>query len=160
MFSWQTIILILTSVSCSALAQISLKHGMSQAAVQASLATGGVPHIVIAVATTSTVLLGLALYGFSAALWLFVLARLDVSLAYAFVALGFLLTMTLGCVLLGEPLTLHKCGGTVLVALGIWLVATSPRSRTVGQTAAEQPGPPILSMADTNAAYGHKGLPN
>ncbi len=160
MFSWQTITLILTSVSCSALAQISLKHGMSQAAVQASLATGGAAHIAIAVAATSTILLGLALYGFSAVLWLFVLAKLDVSVAYAFVALGFLLTMTLGCVLLGEPLTLHKVGGTVLVALGIWLVATSPRSGTVGRTVATQPGAPILAIAEMNAAHGHESLPN
>ena len=55
-------------------------------------------------------------------MWLFVLAKLQVSVAYAFVALGFLLTMILGCVFLGEPLTLRKLTGTGLVVLGIWLV--------------------------------------
>jgi multidrug transporter EmrE-like cation transporter len=51
------------------------------------------------------------------------LARIDVSVAYAFVALGFLLTMALGSLLLGEPLTLSKLSGTLLVVLGVWLVA-------------------------------------
>jgi multidrug transporter EmrE-like cation transporter len=55
--------------------------------------------------------------------WLFVLARVDVSVAYAFVALGFFLTMTLGVLLLGEALTLAKVAGILLVVFGVWLVA-------------------------------------
>lgn len=120
---------ILASVSASALAQVSLKHGMSQASVQSSIASGGVPAIALAVAGSPTVWLGLTLYGLSAVVWLFVLARLDVSVAYAFVALGFLLTMALGCLMLGEPLTVRKLAGTACVMLGIWLVATGPVAR-------------------------------
>jgi multidrug transporter EmrE-like cation transporter len=68
---------------------------------------------------------GLFLYGLSAAIWLFVLARLDVSVAYPFVALGFLLTMVLGCLLFGEPLTARKLIGTMLVMFGVYLVAAA-----------------------------------
>jgi multidrug transporter EmrE-like cation transporter len=121
---WQLFATILVSVGCSALAQVSLKHGMSIASVQAALSAGGALRIAIEVAASPTVWLGLMLYGFSAVVWLFVLARLDVSVAYAFVALGFLLTMSLGCLLLGESLTLRKVCGTLLVMIGIWLVAT------------------------------------
>jgi multidrug transporter EmrE-like cation transporter len=121
--TWPLIALILVSVSCSALAQISLKHGMSVPAVQAVLAGGRTMAIPLAVASSPMVWLGLFLYGFSALVWLFVLARVDVSVAYAFVALGFLLTMALGFLLLGEPLTLPKLSGTLLVMLGVWLVA-------------------------------------
>ena len=53
-----------------------------------------------------------------------VLARVPVSMAYAFVALGFLLTTALGCLVLGEVLTLRRVMGTLLVAAGVWLVAT------------------------------------
>lgn len=123
---WPLIGMILVSVGCSALAQIFLKHGMSIAPVQARLASGGAVSIAQAVAASPTVWLGLFLYGFSAAVWLFVLAKLDVSVAYAFVALGFLLTMVLGCLLLSEPLTLRKLAGTLLVVAGIWLVAGRP----------------------------------
>jgi multidrug transporter EmrE-like cation transporter len=123
MITWPLIALILISVSCSALAQISLKHGMSVPSVQAVLGGGRTITITLAVASSPMVWLGLFLYGFSALVWLFVLARIDVSVAYAFVALGFLLTMALGSLLLGEPLTLSKLSGTLLIMLGVWLVA-------------------------------------
>jgi multidrug transporter EmrE-like cation transporter len=90
--------------------------------VQTALTAGGLMPVVLAVTTSPTVWLGLSLYGFSAVVWLFVLAKLQVSVAYAFVALGFVLTMVLGCVVLGEPLTLRKLAGTALVMLGIWMV--------------------------------------
>jgi len=129
MITWQVVVMILVSVSCSALAQISLKHGMSQTTVQVALASGSAAPVIAVVATSATVWLGLFLYGFSALIWLFVLARLDVSVAYAFVALGFLLTMTLGCLLLGEPLTLRKLSGTMLIMLGVWFVSGGGQSR-------------------------------
>ena len=66
---------------------------------------------------------GLFLYGLSAVVWLFVLARLDVSVAYPFVALGFLVTMALGCLLFGEAFTVRKVLGTLIVMLGVYLVA-------------------------------------
>lgn len=122
MITWPLISMILVSVVCTAMAQISLKHGMSVDSVQTALVGGGLVPVVLAVTASPTVWLGLLLYGLSAIVWLFVLAKLQVSVAYAFVALGFLLTMVLGCVVLGEPLTLRKLAGTGFVMLGIWAV--------------------------------------
>lgn len=117
--------MILGSVAMSAFAQVLLRFGMSRASVQAALAEGGAWSVAWTIGTTPAVIGGLALYGFGAVVWLFVLARVPVSFAYAFVSLGFLLTMALGCLLLGEPLTARKLAGTLLVASGVWLVATS-----------------------------------
>lgn len=116
--------MILGSVAMSALAQILLRHGMSRPSVQAALGQGETVPAVLAIATSPGVIGGLALYGLGAMVWLLVLARVPVSMAYAFVALGFLLTMALGCLVLGEVLTLRKVAGTLLVAAGVWLVAT------------------------------------
>lgn len=116
--------LILVSVAMSAVAQIALKHGMSSSTVQAGLASGlarGWPLIV----TNPFVLAGFALYGLGALLWLGVLARIDVSQAYPFVGLGFLLTMVFGVVLLGEALSTGRLIGTILVVIGVLLVARS-----------------------------------
>jgi multidrug transporter EmrE-like cation transporter len=120
--TWLLVSMILVSVCCTSLAQISLKQGMSADYVQMALTREGAMPIVLAVVTSPMVWLGLALYGFSAVVWLFVLTKLQVSVAYAFVALGFLLTTILGFVFFGEPLTLRKLTGTGLVMLGIWLV--------------------------------------
>ncbi|MBN9509080.1 MAG: small multi-drug resistant family protein [Alphaproteobacteria bacterium] len=116
-------LLIAFSVGCSALAQVALRQGMRAASVQAAIEAGAVAPVVLAVVGSLPVLGGLALYGVSAASWLFVLARLPVSVAYAFMALGFLLTMALGCLLLHEPFTARKAMGTLAVVLGLWLVA-------------------------------------
>jgi multidrug transporter EmrE-like cation transporter len=124
--TWQVIALVIVSVCCSAFAQLALKHGMAQPGVQSALASGGGPAATaLAVAGSPGVWIGLFTYGLSALLWLFVLARLDVSVAYAFVALGFLLVMGFGVLVFGEPLTARKVLGTALVAAGIWIVATS-----------------------------------
>lgn len=114
--------LIAFSVACSALAQVALRYGMRGAAMQAAMGLGALATI-RAVLLSLPVVGGLTLYAVSAASWLFVLARLEVSVAYAFVALGFLLTMAFGCLLLGEPFTARKLFGTVAVVFGLWLVA-------------------------------------
>jgi drug/metabolite transporter (DMT)-like permease len=71
------------------------------------------------------VILGLALYGVGALLWLFVLGRVPLSMAYPFVGLGFILTMLAGALVLGEHVTPLRIGGTLMIALGCVFVARS-----------------------------------
>jgi multidrug transporter EmrE-like cation transporter len=66
--------------------------------------------------------LGLSLYAMGAVLWLGVLAKIEVSIAYPFVGLGFILTLLFGVFLLGEAFSLIRLIGTILVVLGIVLV--------------------------------------
>ncbi len=115
--------LILFSVSCSAIAQIFLKLGMSQPAVLKELATGDHLMLAASIIGNGWVLGGLALYFFGAAVWLFVLARVDVSFAYPFVGLGFIVTLLLGRIVMGDVVTLTRVIGTVLVSTGVLLIA-------------------------------------
>jgi multidrug transporter EmrE-like cation transporter len=94
---------------------------MSSSAVQQSL-TGGWLEIVVAVASNLYVWLGLIFYALGAVLWLGVLAKIDVSIAYPFVGLGFILTALFGVFLLGEAFSVIRFVGTCLVVLGIILV--------------------------------------
>jgi multidrug transporter EmrE-like cation transporter len=55
-------------------------------------------------------------------LWLGVLARVEVSLAYPFVGLGSILTSLLGIFVLGESFSVIELVGICLVVLGIVLV--------------------------------------
>jgi multidrug transporter EmrE-like cation transporter len=119
--SWTVLTLIFISVSISAIAQVTLKHGMSSPAVQQGL-TGSWQQVVIAVASNIYVWLGLVFYALGAVLWLGVLAKVDVSVAYPFVGLGFILTALLGVFLLGEAFSVIRFVGTCLVVLGIVLV--------------------------------------
>ena len=117
-------LIIICSISLSAFAQIILKIGMSGSNIQSTLDVNASGWSTLSQAFVSPyVLAGLAMYGLGAILWLFVLARLDVSMAYPFVGLGFILTMLLGFLLLGEVLSILRIVGTLLVLIGVTLIS-------------------------------------
>lgn len=121
----QTLGLVLLSVSLSALAQLLLKMGMSSADVARALLDAPPLRMALAIASNRHVLAGLVLYFTSAAVWLFVLARLQLSMAYPFVGLGFIVTMLLGWLFLDDPLSTTRVAGTLLVTVGVVLIARS-----------------------------------
>jgi multidrug transporter EmrE-like cation transporter len=116
-------LLILASVALSSLAQIVLKAGMSSDGVVQGLAGGLRWSAVASVAASPLVWAGLGVYFASAAVWLLVLARVEVSLAYPFVGLGFVLTMLLGWLVYGDAMTPVRIGGTLLIATGVAILA-------------------------------------
>jgi multidrug transporter EmrE-like cation transporter len=123
------LLLIFVSVSLSAGAQILFRFGMS--AVHArSAAAGDTASTLFIALTNPAVLGGFVAYGVSALLWLFVLARTEVSVAYPFVGLGFVITMLAGWWLLNEPITLLRVAGTLLVCIGVVLIGTSASGRS------------------------------
>jgi drug/metabolite transporter (DMT)-like permease len=117
------ILLILCSVLLSSFAQIVLKTGMSNPSVLSAVQSGTPLHMVISISTNLFVIGGLTLYFASAAVWLLVLARVDVSFAYPFVGLGFVVTMLLAFFINGEVLSTAKVIGTLCIALGVAIMA-------------------------------------
>jgi multidrug transporter EmrE-like cation transporter len=115
--------LILLSVALSACAQIALKGGMAAPAVQRSLATSDRLAAIVEIALNPLIILGLTLYFLSAAVWLLVLARVEVSLAYPFVALGFVFTAVLGRLIFQDSFSVAKILGTLLIMAGVVMLA-------------------------------------
>lgn len=121
-----SLLLILVSVALSALAQLLMKAGMSTPGVQAALGEGaGILGAVPAVAFSPLVVLGLFTFGLSAVTWLLVLARVPVSQAYPFVALGIVLTAAGGYLFMGETLSPWRLAGIAAIAVGVVVVASS-----------------------------------
>ena len=119
------LLLICASVLLSAIAQIVLKGGMSSPGVVAASAQGFGMPMLHAGATSPKVILGLGIYFVSAAVWLLVLARVDVSLAYPFVGLGFVVTMLLAWAVHGEVPTTSRIAGTLLICASVVVLARS-----------------------------------
>lgn len=111
------------SVLLSSIAQIVLKMGMSNPVVLSAIQSASALQSVKAIATNIYVIGGLGLYFASAAVWLLVLAKVDVSFAYPFVGLGFVVTMLLAFFISGEPLTSTKIAGTLCIAIGVAIMA-------------------------------------
>jgi multidrug transporter EmrE-like cation transporter len=117
------LMLILCSILLSSFAQIVLKTGMSNADVLSAIQSASTFNIVKTISTNIFVIGGLALYFASAAVWLLVLAKVDVSFAYPFVGLGFIITMLLAFFINGEILSTTKIIGTLCIALGVAIIA-------------------------------------
>lgn len=120
--SLSSILMILVSVALSAGSQIILKYAMTAPEMRRALDSGNALEIACTVALSPRVILGLAAFGLSAVVWLFVLSRIALSSAYPFVALGILVTVTAGAMLFGEPLTMAKLAGVALILGGVVLV--------------------------------------
>ncbi len=120
---WSLFALILISVSLSAIAQITLKTGMSSTSITQVMKFGSPFEIAKQIAINPWVIGGLAMYFLGAIVWLFVLARVEVSMAYPFVGIGFILTMILGKLLMGDDITFYRLVGTLFVTAGVILIA-------------------------------------
>ena len=116
--------LIITAVVMSALGQVALKIAVERAQLKEAIAAGAVSAV--GAATSTPVLwLGVAIYLGSVVLWLWALSEADLSIAYPFVSLGFVLTMLFAAIVLKEAVTPLKLTGTMLIVVGCVLVARS-----------------------------------
>lgn len=115
--------LVIVSVLLSSIAQIVLKEGMSSVSIQLASAQGTNMRMAVAIALNLKVLCGLLIYFASAAVWLFVLARVAVGLAYPFVGLGFVVTMLLAWLIRGEIPSITQVIGTLTICLGVFVMA-------------------------------------
>lgn len=97
---------ILASVSFNAAAQIFLKKGLSRFGNLASLAN-------------VWIISGLACFLFSLGLWLYAISKVNVSIAYPFNALGYIITAIAAFWFLGEPLSCQKIMGIIVICIGV-----------------------------------------
>jgi drug/metabolite transporter (DMT)-like permease len=119
------LILALVSICMSAVAQVLFKVGMSAAPVRAALADGGAAAVIRAVALNPGIVGGLALYGLGTVLWLAVLSRAELSQAYPFVGLSFVLTAIFGVVLFNDAMSAARIAGIAAIVVGVYLVGRS-----------------------------------
>ena len=84
-------------------------------------AGAGAPDLVSQMLRPST-LCGLALYGFSAFLYIIALRKIPVSVAFPSVSLSYALVAILGHFLFGEPFGVKQIGGIALIVGGVGLI--------------------------------------
>jgi multidrug transporter EmrE-like cation transporter len=118
------ILLILTSISLNASAQVLMRRGMLQVD-EVSFNIRGFLKILPAMLSNAYLWLALCCYGLSILLWMAVLSRMEVSFAYDFSSLGFVLTTVMGAALLKEQISLIRIAGIFIICVGVIIVAKS-----------------------------------
>ena len=111
------------SVALSAAAQLLMKVGMTEVRALGSAASA--LETLTRVALNPFVVAGLACYGLSAGLWLIVLTKMPLSMAYPLVALAIATVVLSSALLLGEAVSPVRAGGVALIVLGVILIGRS-----------------------------------
>lgn len=115
---------IVAIVLCTTSGELLLKHGMNQLG-QLSLEPRELPGALLRIFTTPVILAGFGLI-FGASLgWLALISRVPLSYAYPMLAMGYVVVMLQSWLLLGEELNASRIAGTIVILLGVILVARS-----------------------------------
>lgn len=114
--------LILFGVLLNASAQLLLKAGMNQIGRFDFNFANAIP-IGMKVIVNFPIMTGIFLYVVSVGVWLLVLSRVQVSLAYPMLSIGYIVNALAAYYLFGEPLTSLRLMGIFIIIAGVYLVA-------------------------------------
>lgn len=120
------LLLIVSSVSLNVGAQVLLKKsvlGLGEFGLEVS--GPQLAKMVLALGTNIYLWLALFAYALSLGLWIVTLSRVNLSIAYPFQSLGYVLATCAGYFLFHEPLTYLKLFGISVIMLGVLLLALS-----------------------------------
>ena len=113
--------LVLISVLFNVIAQLLLKKGV-QAFESLSLSLETLIKLFVSIFTNMYIFAGMFCFLMSAFLWLFILSKLSVSVAYPLGSLGYIFTAILAYFFLNEPLTISKLLGIFFICLGVFVL--------------------------------------
>lgn len=117
----QSFLLILTGVLLNAVAQLALKASVrDHGAIELG---GGALPAAVQVAGEPALWLGLLCYGVSVIVWILALSRVDVSIAYPMLSIGYIINALIARYWLGETMGLGGWLGIGFIVLGVTLIA-------------------------------------
>jgi drug/metabolite transporter (DMT)-like permease len=117
-------VLIILEITCNVAAQMSLKMGMERIGGFSFEGSSIVP-IGLQVITSPWIMLGISIYVMSLIIWLMILSRAEVSMAYPMTSLGYALTVLIAYFLFGEHVSILRIFGVLVIMLGVFIVARS-----------------------------------
>ena len=115
---------ILVSVLLGAVGQVMPKRGMSTMG-PLTLSAQGLFPMLWRIATNLYVVGGLAIYVSGTLFWLMALSRVELSYAYPFASLSYILMLAASWFLFRENITAVRLLGTVVVGIGVFLISRS-----------------------------------
>lgn len=118
------LVYILISVLGGALGQILLKKGMSSMG-PLTLSVDQTLSILWRMVTNPYVILGLGIYVMGTVFWLTALSRVDLSYAYPFASISYVIMLLASWQLFDEYISLLRLAGSVVIILGVILISRS-----------------------------------
>jgi multidrug transporter EmrE-like cation transporter len=122
LIAFSNIAIIVLSIFMSSTAHIFLKKGMMVYAIN-TVKSGDIISLVWAVGTNPWVVGGMFLHVTALVVWLWALSKVDISFAYPFLALGYILVSAMAWFWLGEELSPIRILGMGIIIIGILVLA-------------------------------------
>ena len=116
--------LVLTGVLLNAAAQLLLKAGTNRLGVVTFNLENILP-MAWQVGTQPHVFAGLACYVVSVGVWIMALSRVEVSVAYPMLSIGYVVNALAAWWLFGEAVSLTRLAGIGIIVVGVYIVARS-----------------------------------
>lgn len=115
--------MIFLSIFIAVAGQFFLKTGMTHVGRISSASIAAPIQTVMSIARVYQVWLGLLFYGLSALVWLVVLSRVDLSLAYPMVGFSYVLVLLISAILLKEHVGYLRWLGAFIICFGVFLIS-------------------------------------
>lgn len=115
---------ILISVLGGAVGQVLLKKGMSSMG-PVTLSVDHLGAILWRMGTNPLVVIGLGIYVCGTVFWLSALSRVNLSYAYPFASLSYIVMLFASWTILNENISVIRLAGTLVVGLGVYLISRS-----------------------------------
>ena len=113
---------ILVSVLAGAIGQVLLKKGMSSMG-PLTLSLSKLFSILWRMATNPYVIVGLFIYVGGTVFWLTALSRVDLSYAYPFASLSYVVMLAASWLLFREDISVVRLLGTLVVGVGVFIIS-------------------------------------
>ena len=115
-------LLILTGVLLNAIAQLALKASVKGMGA-ISLSLSGSSAVALRLMSEPWLWVGLFCYGISVIIWILALSRVDVSIAYPMLSIGYVVNAFAAWMLFGEVLSVAKLAGIGIIIIGVYILA-------------------------------------
>lgn len=119
-----TFALIVAGVLLNAGAQLLLKAGTNAVGPFEFTAANAVP-VGVRLALEPHIAGGIACYAISVVVWILALSRVEVSVAYPMLSIGYVVNALAAWYLFGEALGVQRWLGIGFIAIGVWLLVRS-----------------------------------
>lgn len=116
--------LIMIGVLLNAVAQLALKASVKDTGA-IELSTGNVMPVAGQLMAEPWLWVGLGCYGISVIVWILALSRVDVTIAYPMLSVGYVVNAFAAYALFGEALTPGRLLGIGIIILGVTVLARS-----------------------------------
>jgi len=116
--------LIMLGVFLNAVAQLLLKAG-TNAVGQFEFSAGNIVPVGMKLALEPHILGGMVCYVVSLVVWILGLSRVEVSIAYPMLSIGYVLNAVAAWYLFGEAVSMTRLAGIGIIIIGVYIVARS-----------------------------------